>query len=135
MPSAVTKIFDALDVTMNDKMPVRVGNRGADFAKQFQPFDNGERVRVAVLVDRKSFDVFHDEIGKAVPRRPAVEQPRNVRVIEAGQNLPLVAEMAQDRIGVHAAFDQLDRNLLLVFGVGALGQDKPRPSRRARSHE
>ena len=108
---------------MNDKMPVCVGDRAADFAKKRQPFDDGKLMRVAVLVDRKSFDVLHHEIRKAILCRPAVEQPRNVRVVEARENLPLVAEVPQDGICVHATLYQLDGNPLLVFIIGAFGQE------------
>ena len=36
--------------------------------------------------------VLHDEVRKAVARRAAVEQPRDVRMRQAGEDLPLVAE-------------------------------------------
>ena len=50
-------------------------------------------------------------------------------MVEAGQNLSLVAKMAQHRIAVHAALDQLDRDLLFVLLIGALGQiDRTHPA-------
>ena len=47
-----------------------------------------------------------------VGRRPAIEQARDVRMIQARQHLPLHAEAAQDSGGIHAALDQLDGDLL-----------------------
>ena len=38
------------------------------------------------------------------------------------EDLPLVAEAAQHGVRVHAALDQLDRDLLLELPVGALGE-------------
>jgi hypothetical protein len=43
-------------------------------------------------------------------------------MVEIGQNLLLVAEAAENGIGVHATLDDLDGNLLLELIVGALGQ-------------
>ena len=77
---------------------------------------------VAVVVDRDSLDIFHDKVGKAALGCATIEQARNVRMIKAGQNLALSTEMAQHRISVHAAFDQFDRDLLLILGIGALCQ-------------
>ncbi len=68
------------------------------------------------------FDVLHDEIRQAVLGRVAVQQARDVRVIEAREDLPLVAEAAQHGLRIHAALDELDRDLLLVLPVGAPGE-------------
>ena len=43
-------------------------------------------------------------------------------MIEAGEDLPFIPKMAQHRIRVHAALDDLDRDLLFVLLVGTLGQ-------------
>ena len=43
-------------------------------------------------------------------------------MIEAGKDLPLVAEPTQHRLRIHAALDELDRDLLLVLPVGAPGE-------------
>ena len=64
-------------------MPMRVGDRGADLAEELQPLGDVERSAVAVLVDRLPFDVLHHEVRQAVLGRAAVEQARDVRVIEA----------------------------------------------------
>ena len=69
-----------------------------------------------------AFDVLHDEIRQAVVGRVAVQQVRDVRVIEARKDLPLVAEAAQHGLRIHAALDELDRDLFLVLPVGAPGE-------------
>ena len=43
-------------------------------------------------------------------------------MLEGGEDLPLVAEAAQDLVGVHAALDDLERDALLELLVRALGQ-------------
>ena len=75
-----------------------------------------------ILVNRETCDVLHDEVGQSIVRCSSIEQARDVRVVEAGQDLSLVAKMTEHRVGVHAAFDQLDCDLLLVLLIRALGQ-------------
>lgn len=77
----------------------------------------------AILIERKALDVFHDEIGQATFGRAAVEQTRDMRMIEARQNLPFLAKTLQDGIGIHPALDELERDLLLELGVGPFGQE------------
>src|SRR5262245_34110166 len=107
---------------MNDQVAVRVGNRGADFAKKFQTFWDRERLFVAILVDRQPIDVFHHKVRQPVLCRSAVQQSRDVWMIEPRQNLPLVPKMSQHGVSVRAAFDQFDRNLLTILVVGTLGE-------------
>jgi hypothetical protein len=85
-------------------------------------------VLVRIPIDRDPVDVLHDEVREAVRRGAAVDKRADVRVIERGQDLPLVPEAADDRLGVHAAADRLDRRLSLEGIVGA-----PRQVDRAHS--
>ena len=56
----------------------------------------------------------------AARRRAAVEQARDVRMVEAREDLPLVAQLAH-RVAGRDAADDLDRDLLVELVVGALG--------------
>ena len=47
---------------------------------------------VAVLIERLALDVLHDEVWLAIVRLACIDQPRDVRMIEARENLPLGAE-------------------------------------------
>src|ERR1700676_5511603 len=76
-------------------------------------------MRLAILVQRAALDVLHHEVRAAVLGRAAIEQPRDVGMREAGQDLPLVAEVPQDLLRIHAPSDQLERDLLLKMTVGA----------------
>src|SRR6185295_1265321 len=51
-----------------------------------------------------------------------VEQAADVRVVEPGEDLALAPEAADQLVRVEPALQQLDRHLLLVLGVGALGE-------------
>ena len=54
-------------------------------------------------------------------------------MVEAREDLALVAEATQDRIGIHAALDELDGDDLFVLLVGPPGEKTtpipPLPSR------
>ena len=102
-----------LDVAVDDQVLVRVLDGGADVTKELQARGGVEPVRVAVVDDRLAFDVLHREVRPAVRRAATVEQARDERMLEAGENLPLVAEAADDAVGVHAALEHLDRHALL----------------------
>ncbi len=77
-------------------------------------FDRKVRVP-AVVIDRNAFHVLHHQIRQPFDAHPAVQQSRNVRMIQPGQDLPLGAESQQHltipaEVGAH----QLDRDLLIV---------------------
>ena len=63
--------------------------------------------------DRLPFDELHREVRPSVRRAAAVEQSGDIRMLEAGEDLPLVPEAADDAVGVHAALEHLDRHALL----------------------
>ena len=79
-------------------------------------------VRVAVGGDRLAFDVLHHEVRQAVVGRAAVDQARDVRMIELRQDLPFGAEAPQNVIRIEAAPDEFERDLLAVFVVGPGGE-------------
>jgi len=107
---------------MNDQMTVRVRHSRANFAEWLQSFRNGKTVLVAICVERNPLDVFHDKVRQTAIGRSAIEETGYIWMIKARQNLPFGPEMAQHRVRVHAAFNELNRDLLFVFGVGALCQ-------------
>ena len=102
-----------LDVAVDDQVLVRVLNGGADVTKELQARGGVEPVRVAVIDDRLPFDVLHGEVRPAVRRAATVEQARDERMLEAGENLPFVPEAPHDAVGVHAALEHFDRHALL----------------------
>src|ERR1051326_8526372 len=107
---------------MNDGVSMSITDRGTHFPEQLQSFDQGNLVSCTILVNRHPLDMLHHEVGQTAVGCPPVEQTRNVRMIEAGQDLSLITETAEHCVGIHAAFDQLDRNKLFVLLVGSLSQ-------------
>ena len=108
-----------LDVPVDDPVLVRELHRPADLHKQAQPFAGRQAVGIAIAVDGLAIDVLHDEVGAAVFRRAAVEQARNIGMLEAGEDFPLGAKAAQDVISVEPAAQQLDRHLLAELSSAA----------------
>src|SRR4030095_14420219 len=78
--------------------------------------------RVAEFFDGLALDIFHHDILTAVFGHAAVEQARDVRVVEPGQNAALLAKAALDLAGHQTWPDQLDGDLFAVSAAGALGQ-------------
>ena len=76
---------------------------------------------VAITVEWLTFDVFHEEVGKAVVGCAPVQQPGDMGMIQCGQYLAFLAEATQDKIGIHAALDQFDCRPLVELIVGAYG--------------
>ena len=75
-----------------------------------------------IFVNWETFDVLHDEVRQSVIGCASIEKASDIWIIEVGKNLPFVTEMTKHRVGVHATFDQLDCDLLLVLLIRALGQ-------------
>ena len=75
----------------------------------------------APLVERTALDVLHDEVRRAARRGAAVKQARDLRMLQAGEQLPFARE-TRGCVGVTEAADQLDRSLLVEMSVGTLGE-------------
>ena len=76
-------------------------------------------MRVAVVIKRLAFDELHDEVRQAVVSCTAVKQARDVWMIEGGEDLSFSAKTPQNKIGVHAALHELDRDTHLEFPIDA----------------
>ena len=105
-----------LEVPVNHEVLVRVLHRGADSAEQPQALRNRQRLSIAVLGDRSAIDVLHDEERSAIRQRARIQQSRDVRVLERGEDLlfqlePLQRGLAGDFVPQHLDRDGLARRL------------------------
>ena len=112
-----------LDVAMNHQALMRVLDRRADTEKQLQALSDRRPVRATELVDRRAVDELHHEIRDAAVGGAAVEEARDVRVIQTRENLALPAEALNDSGRVESRAHQLQRDLLLVLAIGANGRE------------
>ena len=81
-----------LEVAVHDELLVGVGHRGAHLAEELHPRRHVEAARLGPLGDGRADDVLHHEVGEPLLGAPPVEEPHDARVLQRGQDLPLVAE-------------------------------------------
>src|SRR5215469_12971820 len=111
----------ALEVAVEDEVAMRVIHSVADRKEEVDAVLERQRAASAIIEDGLALEVLHDEVGAAV-KEAAIEQPRDVGMLEAREDLALGVEAAQHCIGIHAALDDLDGGALLELAVGAFGQ-------------
>src|SRR5438128_2121297 len=93
---------------MDDQVLMRVLNRRANRAKELKPFSSIELVCIRILNNWLARDILHDEVRQVGFGSPAVEQSRDVWMIQVRKYLTFVAKTLDDEIRVHAALDELD---------------------------
>lgn len=108
---------------MNDQLLVRILNGAAHNPEQPETLPQRKSVLVAILVDRLTLDVVHDDVRLTSLGRSAVHEPRDVRMLEGGQNLPFLPEPADDVLAGETATHEFDGNLLAKVVIGASGQE------------
>src|SRR4030095_12655405 len=111
-----------LDVAMDDQILMRVMHGGTDIAKEAQPLLDAEALPVAVRGDGHSLHVFHDQEREVCIRDAAVEQLRDVRMVQRGKDLSLGDEAAMKFLVVSTASQHFDRDSASILTVGRVGQ-------------
>jgi hypothetical protein len=107
---------------VDDEIPVRVLHRGGDKREEIEPLRHRRAMFLAPSGDREPLDVLHREERASVVRRAAIQEPRDVGMLEPGEDLPLAEEAGHGLIRVEAAFQELDRDGLLELTVDARGE-------------
>lgn len=74
---------------MDDQVLVRGMHGGAHAAKEREPFGHREPVPIAVHVDVLAIHVLHHHVRDAIGRGAAIEQTRDVAMIQPRQDLAL----------------------------------------------
>jgi hypothetical protein len=111
-----------LEIPMNDQLAMRVLDRRAQREEEPEPLRDREHAIRAVGVQRLALDVFHHQIRQTFGRAATVQKPRDVGMIERGEDLPLASE-APDRLLVSETDpDQLESAALAEVALHALGQ-------------
>jgi hypothetical protein len=110
-----------LQVPMHDEPAVREGDRAADLQQQIELAPHRQRPFLGVGVDRLALDVLQRQVRPAVLVDPGVVQARDVRVLQAGEDVAL-ARHAFGQATAPRQARELQRNLTLEAAVGPLGQ-------------
>ena len=104
---------------MHHQVPVRELHGEADAFEELQPLVDGETLPIAERGQRLTVHVLHHHVRQLIVRGAAVEQARDVRVIEVGEDLTLDAEAAPTVRPIRTSAHNLDRDFLPVLVVHA----------------
>ena len=96
-----------LDIAVDQRLGVGVGDGVAHLREQLQPLADGQPVVVGVPGDLHAGHVFHHKKGTAQLVGAGVEHFRDIRMIHPGQGLPLGFETGDHFLGVEARLDEL----------------------------
>src|SRR5436190_4208427 len=121
-PFCVRQNVARLDVAMDNQIPMRKFNRGADLQKQLQSLTRRQLLRDCKSSHWCADNVVHDKVGQTIVGRACIEQPRDIWMVEPGQDLAFRSEAAQDLSRVGGSIQYLDRNLFLKLTISTLRQ-------------
>src|SRR5690606_3814581 len=99
---------------------VRMPDGGADIAEPAPACANAEASGIAPARERIAAHELEGEPGPTVGCHTAVDEAREVGMVEAGEDAALAQEAGLHVVEVEAAADQLDRDFL--FEVGGVPQ-------------
>jgi hypothetical protein len=125
----VDQQIGGLQIPVDHADAMSVDDRVADAHDEPQSFLDAQPVVIGVARDGNTFHIFHGEVRLAILGETAVQQARDVGVLEAGQDLPLAKAPAEHVIGGHPATDQLERHPPVELPVRTLREvDRAHPS-------
>ena len=111
-----------LDVAMHDQVGVRVGDGLEHIEEQAHAGLEPERVMIAVGVDVLALDVLQHQVGLLHRRHTGVDEVRDMRMSEPGQDAALARE-PRFRVAAHQTqVQQLDRDLPVEPAIAPLSQ-------------
>jgi hypothetical protein len=96
-------------------------HRFAHLHEEGEPRARGKAISVAVLGDRDTAHVLHDEVRPSLRGLACVEDLGDERMIHQGEGLTLGLEASHDLPGIQASLDDLHRDVA-ADGRGLLGE-------------
>ena len=108
-------------IAMHDEVLMRVMHRATELLEKAQARRQRRHFFCPPNTERQAFDIFHHEERLAFGGGAAIEQARDIRMYQTGQNLAFAAQ-ALECVGGWKTTDQLDRDLALIFAIRAFGQ-------------
>ena len=111
---------------MDYEILVRERYRIADLCEQIEPSGQIGLLIGQPVLKRDAVDIFHDDIGRATFRFPAVIKPGNMGMVKLRQYLSFALETRNQTVGKQSLLDQLDRHHMLeIVGVPFAQIDRP----------
>jgi len=106
---------------MDNALLVGVLHGVADLDEQLQPLFGAQSVGIAVVGDRDALDQFHNKVRPSCLSSSGVKDFGDIRMVHYGKSLTLGLETGDNRLGVHAQFDDFESHLaadgLLLLGT------------------
>ncbi len=121
-PGGIDEDIAGFEVTVDDEPAVGVFDGFADIKEEADAGIEGQGFLLDILGNAAAVNIFHDDVGKAVGGGAAIEEAGDVGVLEGSEDLPFSAEALEEEVGIHAGADEFDRDLGVVFVVGAAGE-------------
>ena len=81
-----------LEIAVNDEVTVRVRHRRDHVYEQAHAIDDRQRLRLAIVIDARTIDIFQRQERHTVDTSPCIEKSRNVRMSETRKYLALQPE-------------------------------------------
>ena len=111
-----------LDIPMHDQVRMRMRDRGEHIEKQSQTPLHVKPPAVTIVVDPFTLDEVQDQVRLARRRDACVDQSRDVRMREPGQDIAFAAEALLAGLPDQRGVQELDRYLALEAPVAAPGE-------------
>ena len=125
-----------LEIAMHDEIAMCRLDGARDLDDQADPLLDAELRAIAVEIDRDAFDVLEHEVGQATAIDSAIEQVRDVGMVEPGEDPALLFEAANGLGGARGARQHFERGALLEAAVGPGDEiDQPHAAAADRLHD
>ncbi len=93
---------------MHDQVLMRVTHRSTHLQEKLHTLAHRQASSIAIAIDGLAGDEFHHHVGHAADSRAAIQQARDVAMVEAGEDLPLGSEALLGQAGTHVGAHELD---------------------------
>src|SRR5580700_624258 len=104
-------------------------HRGANLQKQADAIPYAQTPLVAVFVDGFPVDILQNQVGIALAAYAAIQQPCDMGMIQAREELPLHRETVSEKLASQVRAQDLERHLPVELPVAAMRQvHRPHPS-------
>jgi hypothetical protein len=98
------------EVAVDDQVAVCERRRSTNVEKELRALGFRSLLRRRPMQQWQALNQFHDKVGRAVRRLPAVKEMGDVRVAQPRQRLPLAFKARDDFGREKSRFDHLDRD-------------------------
>ena len=104
---------------MHDEVLMRVAHGRAHLQEELHAVAHAEMARIAPGVDGLARHEFHDHVGHAAIGGATIEQPRDVAMVETGENLAFDPEAPFGELAAQVGAHELDGHFGVVLLVVA----------------